>query len=254
MFVKAFMAIAAMVGAIMYFMHDGGYHREVGASPDKVRAALYSLDVRTAPGAPGTDPMNSGGVPSNFAVTQEGDDMVWTVTNGNDVAVRMIAHLEAVDGGAHTKVTARIERGNAPDDHVAPAFRSKGVTMGLFAMVLEDKLDSLVMPAAGEWSAKCDEIWSRVEQANAAAGGMEQSSSIGQAMGKTARLSMNLAAGDKELKAAGCPVKSGNQFEDVHPQLTEGAGPPAPVVDERGDGSDRPNAYAAPSTDLSKFK
>ena len=230
MFVKAFVALAALVGAAMYFMHDSGYHREVAASPDKVRAALYALDITSAPGAPGTDSLNSGGVPSNFAVTRDGDDMVWTVTNGGDVAVRMIAHLEPADGGAHTIVTARYERGDAPDDHVAPAFRSRGVTLGLFAMVLEDKLDSLTMPA-GQWTAECDAIMVRLEQANAASGGTQTGGSLGQAFARTSRVSMNLAVADKEMKAAGCPQHNSNSFEDVESHMADA--PSAPLFDER---------------------
>jgi hypothetical protein len=204
MFVKAFATLLTIAAAIGYFMTGSGYSRTVDASPDKVASALMSLDVRNAPGAPATDPSRSGDLPSNFAVTREGDDMVWTVTNGNDVAVRMIAHLEGKEGGAHTLVTARVERGNAPDDHVAPAFRSPGLTMGLFSIVLEDKLDRLVMPV-GKWTEKCDQIMAGMENGSNFANVQDEPKSLSQAFARRAQDTMKLAALDKDLKAAGCP-------------------------------------------------
>lgn len=235
MFLKAFIGMSAIVGGALYFMSDSGYARTVDASPDKVRSGLYALDIRNAPGAPATDPSQSGGLPSSFAVTQEGNDMVWTVTNGSEVAVRMIAHLEPIDGGQRTKVTARIERGNAPDDHVAPLFRSTGTTMGLFSMVLEDTLDKVVFPV-GEWTSACDAIMARFEERNAANIDQHSPRGMSQAFAGGAKAAMSIAAMDKELKAAGCPQPSSQEGWDpalgmMEPKVRDD-GPAAPVVRE----------------------
>src|SRR5689334_8219180 len=120
MFGKAFVGIGAMVaiGAYLNGAFSGSYARVVGAPPEEVRTALEDLDIREAPGEPATDPMRSGGVAPTFLLSQQGDDMVWTVMSRDDVAVRLIAHLEPIDGGKRTKVTASVERGDAPDDFV----------------------------------------------------------------------------------------------------------------------------------------
>lgn len=239
MFVKALVALAMLVGAVLYFTHDAAYARVVDAPPGAVAEALADLDITTAPGAPGTDPMRSGGVPSDFAVGREGEDMVWTVTNGGEVAVRMVAHLAPLAGGK-TKVTLDYQRGPAPDDHVAPAFRSKGITLGLFAMAIEGKLDALTMPAH-EWTSECDDIMTRFEGTGGDFMGPQQHS-LPQAVGHTAATAMRLAQLDKELKAAGCPVGDDGQFHEVSSQLKEsdssGPGSPPyvpgkPMVDSR---------------------
>jgi hypothetical protein len=45
------------------------------------------------------------------------------------VVTTMIANFKSIDNGRQTQVTAPVERGNAPDDFVAPAFRSYGITL-----------------------------------------------------------------------------------------------------------------------------
>jgi hypothetical protein len=250
MFLKAFLALSAVVGAAIYFMSGSGYARTVDASPDKVRSGLYALDIRNAPGAPATDSSRSGGLTSNFAVTQEGDDMVWTVTNGARVAVRMIAHLQPIDGGTRTKVTARIERGDAPDDQVAPLFRSTGTTMGLFAMVLEDTLDKVVFPV-GKWTEECDAIMARFSDRNAANSQQHNPSGLTQAFAGTAKAAMSIAAMDKELKAAGCPEPASQ--DNWEPALGTMAptmrddGPEPPTVREQ-----REPTFGQPMIDPSK--
>src|SRR5687767_399809 len=106
MFGKAVLAFCGIAAPAAYLMggFGGGIDRVVSASPAEVRAALMDLDIRNAPGEPGTDPTRSGNVEPFFQLTQEGNDMVWTVMSGKDVAIRMIAHLEPVDGGTKTRV------------------------------------------------------------------------------------------------------------------------------------------------------
>ena len=105
---KFFLGLGAVVSAGAYFgggLGGGDYARIVGAPPAEVRAALMDLDIREAPGEPGTDPSRSGGIAPAFELTEQGNDMVWTVKSGADVAVRLIAHLEPIEGGAKTRVT-----------------------------------------------------------------------------------------------------------------------------------------------------
>ena len=207
MFGKAFITLCGAAVPAAYFMGafgGGGIDRVVGASPDKVRVALQDLDIRSAPGGPATDPTRSGGVEPTFQLTQEGDEMIWTVMSGKDVAIRMIAHLEPVEGGTRTRVTADVERGNAPDDFVAPAFRSTGVTLGLFSMVLEDELDDLVRPAMVD-AAACQKI--RDDFINSPPDGAP-------GFGTTAKTVLRLGALESKLKAAGCDTGFGN-FEEV---------------------------------------
>lgn len=197
---KSYIALGAILSAGAYFGGDfgsGSYARIVGASPDEVRGALQDLDIRDAPGEPATDPLRSGGVTPVFQLTEQGNDMVWTVMSGSDVAVRMIAHLEPIEAGKKTRVTTTVERGNAPDDMVAPAFRSIQVTAGLFGMVLEDQLDDLTR-AAGPGIEACHELEQRLLEASAP----PPSEQVGFA--GVARTALTLTAVEGKLKAAGC--------------------------------------------------
>lgn len=222
MFGKAFVAIGAVAAIGAYFSgaFGGSYTRVVGASPDEVRSALMDLDIREAPGEPATDPMRSGGVAPTFLLSQEGDDMVWTIMSRDDVAVRLIAHLEPVDGGTKTRVTASVERGNAPDDFVAPAFRSAGVTLGLFGMVLDGELDELVAPAKAD-EATCQKIMDEFEAGNWADADLQSRDNMSDAFGDTAKIAMKLGALESRLKAAGCPVNGGGKFRDVKSEMSD---------------------------------
>ena len=60
----------------------------------------------------------------------DGRGIVFIVYSRDKVATRMIAHLEPLDGGRRTRVWAEVERGDAPDELVSPAFRSTGITLG----------------------------------------------------------------------------------------------------------------------------
>jgi hypothetical protein len=209
MFGKAFTGLCCVAAPAAYLMTgSGGIDRTVGASPGDVRSALMDLDIRNAPGAPASDPSRSGGVAPLFQLTQQGDDMVWTVMSGDKVAVRMIAHLEPVAGGAQTRVTAKVERGDAPDDFVAPAFRSKGLTLGLFSMVLEDELDELVRPA-GLSADECRDLAEKLLTANAPP--MDQQTGFA----GVARTAMTLSAVEGELKARGCDTGFKKGFQPV---------------------------------------
>lgn len=222
MFVRSFLGIGAAVaiGAYVTGSFSGSYSRVVGASPDAVRSALADLDIREAPGEPATDPMRSGGVAPTFLLSQQGDDMVWTVMSRDDVAVRLIAHLEPVDGGTRTKVTASVERGNAPDDFVAPAFRSKGVTLGLFGMVLDSELDELVAPPPAD-EATCQKIMDEFAMGNAADPDIQSRDSMSDAFGDTAKIAMKLGALESRLKAAGCPVNNSGKFREVSSEMSD---------------------------------
>ncbi len=211
---KVLVGLGAILSGGAYFggaFGGGGYERVVGASPVEVRAALQDLDIRDAPGEPGSDPSRSGGVAPLFELTEQGNDMVWTVKSGNDVAIRMIAHLEPLDGGAKTRVTTSVERGDAPDDFVSPAFRSVGITSGLFRMVLEDQLDDLTRPP-GPGEEACRELSEKLLEANAP----PPERQIGFA--GVARTAMTLNAVEGRLKAAGCDTGF-HKFREVSNEM-----------------------------------
>jgi len=246
MFGKAFITLCGIAVPTAYFMGafgSGSFDRTVGASPAEVRSALMDLDIRKAPGSPGTDVTRAGGVQPLFQLTQEGNDMVWTVMSGKDVAVRMIAHLEPLEGGTKTRVTAEVQRGNAPDDFVSPAFRSEGITLGLFSVVLEDELDDLVRPKTGITKAECQELFEKLMAANAPQGGF-QSGFAG-----VTRTAMTLSAVEQELKAKGCDTGFKDSWEQPTDHMSEGGGSPPPVVRTEGDVSFKPGQ---PMVDLSK--
>lgn len=140
----------------------GNYSRDVDRSPAEVMAALSDLDITDEPGRPGTDPSRAGGVAPMFVLDRTADTMTWKVMSGTQVATSMTANLEPIGDGSRTRVTASVVRGDAPDDFVSPAFRSKAVTMGLFSMALETELDELTLPVGGS-PEKCRQIMEQMQ-------------------------------------------------------------------------------------------
>jgi hypothetical protein len=227
MSLKAFLLLAPLaLGGWWFAGGAGAYSREVDRTPAQVMAALADLDVRGEPGAPGTDPSRSGGVPSLFRTERGPNEISFVVMSGNQVATRMTARLEPLDGGRRTRVTAEVQRGDAPDDFVAPAFRSHGITMGLFTMALEGELNELTLPARKS-AAECQELTRNLLEANAPAGAGERPANLRQAFGNGARVIMTLNAVEAELRRQGCDTNGrggGDRFEAARNAM--GAAPP----------------------------
>lgn len=198
-----FLVILAGLG--WYLFGGPSYSRTVGRQPADVANAVANLDIRTAPGAPGSTAVQGTGEVPTFTVERKGDRVIHVVHARDQVAMRLITRLVPTDDGKSTKVTAWVERGDAPDDYVSPAFRSKGTTMGLFSLVLDDKLNKLV-DGPLVWDPKCDAIIARFENRN---GGFPspqaEPNTLGGAMARTARDGMAIAGLSQELRAAGCP-------------------------------------------------
>ena len=217
------------LGLYLHGAFGPGYSRNVGAPQEQVREALRDLDIREAPGEPATDPTRSGGVEPVFQLTEQGNDMIWTVTSGSQVAVKMIAHLEPTDGGRHTKVTAEVERGNAPDDFVAPAFRSTSLTRSLFGMVLDQELDEMFVTQARD-SEACQKIVDDFQNSGPQWGEDQRG------FGGVAKTALRLNALESKLKAAGCPTGFQGKFEPVSSQMGEDSSPPPMPAPDRRDG------------------
>jgi hypothetical protein len=209
----------------------GAYSREVERPPAEVMAALADLDITAQPGSPGTDPSRSGGVQPVFRLERSGDRMTWTVMSGEQVAVRMIALVEPVRDGKHSRVTASVERGDAPDDVVSPAFRSEGITMGLFGMALEGELNRLTAPPPAD-QARCDALMAEFEAGNMAAGFAERPDNLTEAVGNTAKIAVRLHAMEAELRRNGCPTEPSRDFVEVSDEMSNGGqGGQAPIAD-----------------------
>ena len=197
------LGVPAGLGAWFIMGDMGGYSRTVDRSPAAVAMGLADLDLSEQPGSPGTDASLSGGVKSIVQRETQDGAVIWRVMSGNEIAMTMIAQLTPVDGGKRTEVTARVERGSAPDDLVAPAFRSEGVTLGLFSMALEDELNELtqkMMVNAGD----CRALLERFEQSNLASADMQGRSGVSGAMGDTAKTVMKMHAYQAEARRMGC--------------------------------------------------
>jgi hypothetical protein len=210
---KSVLALAAIVGAGGYFtgaFGGGGYTRTVDRPQAEVMAALESLDVTAQPGAPGSTADAAGGVQPLFRLEKAADRMTWYVMSGDKVATAMTATFAPADGGKATRVVASVQRGDAPDDFVSPAFRSSGLTMRLFGMALEGELNELTAPPPAD-PARCDEIRNDMMLGNMAAVG-GRPDNLQQAVGGTAKAVMRIAATAQQLRAAGCDTDS-NQRE-----------------------------------------
>lgn len=212
---------------------SGAYSRDVDRTPAQVMAALGDLDIREQPGEPGTDPSRAGGVRPLFRTERGQNSISFVVMSGNQVATRMTAMLEPLDGGRRTRVTADVARGDAPDDFVSPAFRSEGITMGLFSLALEGELDELVAPPRQSRQA-CLELEERLMLANASGILSDRPDNLRQAVGSTAQFAVRLAAVQAELRRSGCPQgyagggDGDGGFAPISNQMgSGGGGPPA---------------------------
>lgn len=226
MFLKSFGILAPVLGGGLYMSGalSSGYSRDVGRTPAEVRTALADLDIAEQPGSPGTDASRAGGVMPQFRMEQGAADIRWKVMSGSQVATTMIATLTPLDGGKRTRVTAQVERGDAPDDFVSPAFRSKGITLGLFGMALEAELDELTapMPASAE---TCQAILERFAMRNMASSDFQQRDGLKDSIGDTAIGVMRIAQTDDEMKRAGCPTLGENQgFTEVTNEMGSATG------------------------------
>ena len=123
-----------------------GYSHVVDKPQSEVVAALEDLDITAQPGNPGTDPSASGGVKPDIRLEKAADHMTWWVMSGDKVAMAMTANFEPLDGGERTRVTTSVARGDAPDDLVSPAFRSTGITSGLFSVAVDNELEKMTAP------------------------------------------------------------------------------------------------------------
>jgi hypothetical protein len=230
---KAFALLAPVGLGGMWFAGaiGGGYERVVDRPPAQVMAALGDLDVREQPGAPGTDPSRSGGVAPLFRTERTADSISFVVMSGDKVATRMTAHLEPVEGGARTRVTASVERGDAPDDFVSPAFRSHGITLGLFSLALDGELNELTAPPRRS-QAECHEIAERLLAA-ANPGGADRPRSLSEGAADGARMIIRLHGVEAELRRQGCDTSggaNGGQFRPVSNAMGAGGSGPPPGV------------------------
>lgn len=225
MLVKSSAILAPLLigGAYVTGAFDGSYSREVARPPAEVMAALEDLDVREQPGQPGTDPSRAGGVTPLFRLERTADSMTWKVMSGAQVATSMIVHFEPIDGGRRTRVTAEVERGDAPDDFVSPAFRSEGLTLALFSMAVEGELNELTRPVADP--AKCRELIERFEGGGFASAGSERPANLTEAVGNTAATGLRLHAQEAELRRNGCDTdRPGGAFTPVSEGMMGGPG------------------------------
>ncbi len=137
--------------------------------------------------------------------------------SGDKVATSMTVFLEPIDGGKRTLVTTDVERGDAPDDFVSPAFRSEGLTFSLFSMAVEAELNELTLPSGDP--AKCRELIRRFES-GAFASADPQPRDLSDAMGQTAGTAMKLHAFEAELRRNGCDTsRPAGEFRPVTTEM-----------------------------------
>jgi hypothetical protein len=224
-FLKSFALMPLLIGGfyVAGVFDAGSYARDIPRPPAEVMDALADLDISAQPGSPGTEASRSGGVQPVFLVEREEDRMIWTVMSGDKVAIRMTAVVKGSKAGS--RVTAFVERGNAPDELVSPAFRSTGITMGLFGSALDDELGELTAAAAAD-PAVCEALLERFEMENMALGAGVDTDDLGRAIGTTAKIAVQLRAQQEELQRVGCATKrshGGDKFETVTDSMGAGS-------------------------------
>lgn len=232
----------------------GAYSRVVAKPQAEVMAGLADLDITSAPGEPGTDPSRAGGIRPVIHLTQAADRMTWTVMSGQQIATQMTAILEPLDGG-RTKVSAVVERGDAPDDFTSPAFRSEALTMALFAMVLEDELNALTLPKHTN-AATCDRMRQELIESGALASpGMNRGENLSTAIAGGAKVIMKLQAAGAELRRQGCDTGFNQDFGEVSDRMSKGDHSIHPAMRPPERTKDETVSFepGKPMTDLSQY-
>ena len=177
-----------------------------------------------------------------FRTERTANSISFLVLSGDKVATRMTAFLEPLDGGARTRVTAAVERGDAPDDFVSPAFRSEGVTLGLFTMALEGELNSMTA-VASKTPAQCQQLMQQLLMANS--GGLDPTpDNLRQGIGNGAQTVMRIHAVEAELRRQGCAsIGTEQDFAEIESLMgdPEATGevryvPGQPMIDVSRDG------------------
>lgn len=196
-----------------------GYSHTVDRPQADVVAALEDLDISAQPGNPGSDADSSGGVKPDIRLEKAADHMTWWVMAGDKVATVMTATFEQIDGGKRTRVTTSVQRGDAPDDVVSPAFRSTGIMSGLFSLAVEGELNKLTDgPRAS--TADCRKIiedWRVSGENEMMDRPREDPKNLTQAIGETARNTIKLQAMADKLRRAGCPM--GGDFRKASSEM-----------------------------------
>jgi hypothetical protein len=218
--------LALLVGGLYAFGGFDAYPRTVDGSPQDVMAELADLDIREMPGEPGSTAEAAGGVTPRIQLRRAPGRLEWVVLSGSQVATTMIARFEPVDGGARTRIVAEVLRGDAPEAFTSPAFRSEGVTLGLFQGALDAEIDEMVSPG---WGPECDAISEELLARSQAAPIAE-----GNPFGAIARVGGMHA----ELVARGCnPDKApgAGEFRPVSDSMNGGGGfEDSPARDDHG--------------------
>ncbi|MFA6113024.1 MAG: hypothetical protein WC729_03510 [Sphingomonas sp.] len=143
MLVKTLLISVTVVAVGVYSTRPAVYSRDIDRPVGDVIAAIQDGDIRRQPGEPGTDAVRSGGVLPVINAWRTADSVTWIVKSRDQTAMTMTAKLTPTHGGAGTRLTAWVEKGNADPDYVSPAFRSPGITRGLFVGMLEKELSLL---------------------------------------------------------------------------------------------------------------
>lgn len=231
--------------AVLFLAACSGYSRDVDRTPEQVAQGLKDLDIREQPGAPGSDPSASGGIKPVFRREAIADGFTWYVMSGDKVAIAMTAHLTPLDGGQRTHVTTSVERGDAPDDRVSPAFRSKGTALALFSMAVESELDELVSPHSSNIMA-CEDLERRFEAGNQnSLRDPREPRDLKGAVGGVATDIIKLQAYASERRRLGCdngkpktfqPVSNtmGDPRDSAAEGVSEDGAEPAPDHDQNG--------------------
>lgn len=207
--IAALIALLVGGGYLMGAFGGAGYSHDVSRPQTEVMAALEDLDITAQPGAPGSTAEAAGGVKPLFRLEKTADHMTWYVMSGDKVATAMTASFTPIDGGKGTRVRASVKRGDAPDDVVSPAFRSNGLTLGLFGMALEGEINKLTAPPPGN-PEDCQKLRDQITESNLAANPPGESpSGLIQAIGNGAKTTMRLGAMEQQLRQAGC-LNEGN--------------------------------------------
>jgi len=229
---------AGVVGSLYASGAFDTYPRTVDGSPEAVMAELADLDIREQPGAPGSTAESAGGIKPVFRVIRGRNRIDWVVLSGAEVATTMTATFEPVGDGTETRIAAFVTRGDAPDERTSPAFRSEGLTLGLFEAALDSEIAEMLAP--GDWGPECDaiqeELMLELEPHGEA---MATADSVTEGIVAVGGAAAGLAQVRRELIARGCNPDAPNPR----------AGPDgfAPVSDEMGRGGGGSADYGSPA-------
>jgi len=139
------LAVLAAAGAMLAAGCGEGdsFVKDINQPVAVVASAIQDLDVRRLPHT--TAEVGKDARLPEIRALRTADGFTWSVMSGGQAALVMTATLEPINGGAATRVTGRVAKGEASQaEAILPLFRDPDAMGRLFSVALERELGDYI--------------------------------------------------------------------------------------------------------------